>query len=173
MKKNQGLTLAELVITSAILAMVFSSVIGASIMLRDVCFASIKAHELQRSVDLIVEYIIRHGPGETSYNGLRSAASLDLSGYATGEGIDFIGLDGVERRYYVQGNSIIYESPTIPSGTRTVYTAAPGVVISLLFSHASMDGQTVSITVGLSQTIRNKAVSGSLVTWVNLMNASQ
>ena len=174
MKKNKGFSLAEAVVSSAILLLVASSVMAASVMLRDVCRASIAAHELQRSASIIVGYVIQHGPGETAYNGLRSAVEYSTDGYPAGGGINFKGLDNVWRKYYVRDNTIIYESPTIssPSGRRAVYTAPPGVEIYLSFSSASEIIQAVSVTIDLSQTIRGKRVSGNIVTWVNLMNVN-
>ena len=189
MKKNKGYTVIEIVVSSAIFLMVTLSYVEASILLRDACYGSIIAQGLQRDANIIMGCIVERGPGEASYkSGLRSAASCNIP---TGSDpldskITFTGIDGYTRVYYLEKGSgrIIYQSPGILGGTKTVYTAPPGTEISLKFVPVSVyrtwtapaviyvpyDSETVRVYIALSRTVRGKRYVGSLSDWVNLKN---
>ncbi len=201
MKKNEGYTVIEIVVSGAIFLMLMFSYVEASILLRDACYESIMAQELQRDADIIIGHIVKNGPGESPYpcKGLRSAASYDIpdDSIPPNSKITFIGADGVTRAYYLENGAsrIIYKSPTISGVTKTVYTAPPGTTILLEFTPKSTsqrlewvpepppghsiyvdnppDGETVGIHLALTRTMRGKTYSGSLWTYENLRNCSK
>lgn len=172
MRKTKGFTIAEILVAGAILVPIFFAIVGASIMLRNVCYTSIAAHELQRGMNIVMNYIIKHGPGETEYNGLRSATAYTIPvTNPAGSEIRFTDTNGVVRRYYLSNNSIIYESPTAAQATQTIYTAPAGSQITLLFVSALPAGnEVVRVYMAVTRNIAGKLVSGDLNTYVDLKN---
>ena len=180
MKKNEGYTVMEIVISCAIFLMMTLSYVEASILLRDACYGSMVAQELQRDANIIMGYIVKNGPGEDPYpcKGLRSADSYTYLNPPSG--ISFTNVFyGTRKYYYDKGdNSIKYYSPTVSPHERTLYKAPPGTTISLLFSPIApfaprtptADIETVGIYIALSRTVNGKTYRGSLSTYVNLGN---
>lgn len=170
-RNGKGFTLTEVIISSVILVLLFFAVMLATVMLKEYCYTSIAQHVLQRDAAIMMNYIVKHGPGEISYNGLRSAASYNIN--AIGD-ISFIDKTGITRRYYQQGNSIVYQSPTAPSGSggSTIYTAPANATLTLIFIQPnwSVDPETVWIYIAISQIVAGKPVSGNLSTFVNIRN---
>ena len=149
MKKNEGYTVVEIVISSAIFLILTLSYVGASMLLQETCYGSIAAQELQRNADIIMGYMVKNGPGErvdptqtnyitSSCKGLRSAVSYDIpvDSVPPNSRIIFTGIDGVARAYYLENGAsrIRYQSPTISEGAKTVYTAPLGTTILLEFT---------------------------------------
>lgn len=173
MRIKSGFTLTELLFVATIFIIIITIVISTSIMLQDVCYKSIVGHELQRSVNLIMGYIIKHAPGETSCNGLRSAKSYDIPAVTpAGSEIDFVDTHAITRKYYLQNNSVMYyeSSDSGPQTILTIFAAQPNMNVNLLFSQASADSEMVSIYLSISQTIRGMTISRSLSTYVNIRN---
>lgn len=172
-RDNSGLGFVEIIFSAGILVITLLLVISASIMLRGVCYTSIAQHNLQRDANILMTYIVRRAPGEASYNSLRSAASYSIPTVSpAGSAIIFTDKNGTERRYYQQGNSVIYRSPTLPFGsqTKTIYSAPANGAIKLQFMPASMDGETVRVYIAITQDIAGKTISGNLSVCINLRN---
>ena len=181
LRDKKGFTLAEVMTASVILVMVMASVMGAFITTKSICAYSIAELNLQRSVDAMMNKIVKglKEQGGAAY-GLRSAVSfypLPVVNPAGSE-IDYIGTDGNTRRYYLNNNSVIYESPTQSPNTQTIYTAPAGVGLtfffwepqSLLDGEAVLDNELVGIYIAITQTVGKKPVSGSASTYVNIRN---
>jgi len=178
MRRNSGFSLTEALVTSSIILLLFVSITVATVMIRDICSTSLAELELQRSLKNVMERIVIRGPGETANNGLRSAVGytipttgLTVAGSAPGTEIRFTDDSNNERRYYLEGQSIMYRSETIPNPiTRTVYTAPEDATLLMLFLWTSPDQQTVRIFISVTHTVNNKSVSGDLATFVSLRN---
>ena len=171
MRHAKGYTLTEILFSSVILLLILITVAGASLMLKNICHASIVAHTLQRDATIIMGYIIKSAPAENACTGLRSAASYSLPVVSpAGSAIDFVDPDNTARRYYLSGNTIMYASGTIWPSPQALYTAPANTTVTLLFWPASIDGETVGVYVALVQSFSGKPIAGSLKTFVNLRN---
>lgn len=166
--------MTELLIASVIIVMLFASVFGAYILTKSSYADSIAYYNLQRDVDTLLATIVR-GKSEQggAAFGLRSAVSIPSPGLPPNPGqntIDFTGTDSNTRRYFLNNNTIVYNSPTQIPNQRIIYTAPPRSNITLRFASASADQQLVYVYIAVSQPVGNKTVTGSVATNVNLRN---
>lgn len=171
--KKQGQTLTELLITSTIIIFLLASVLGAYILIQNVYYNNMANFNLQRDVDVVLGTIIRGLPEQGGRFGLRSAVSIPAPGLPPLPGqnnISFIGTDNNTRRYFLNNNTIVYNSPTQNPNQKIIYTAPPNSNITLRFASASADQQVVYTYIGISQIVNNKTVTGSATTYVNLRN---
>ena len=170
---KQAHTMTELLIASAIIVFLFASVLGAFILTKSVYYDSMANYNLQRDVDTVLATIIRGTNEQTGRFGLRSAVSIPAPGLPPIPGqnnISFVGTDNNTRRYFLNNNTIVYNSPTQTPNQRVIYTAPPNSNITLRFASASADQQVVYIYIAVSQAIGNKTATGSIATNVNLRN---
>jgi hypothetical protein len=164
----------EMLVTSVIVIMLFASVIGAFVMTKGAYRDSIAGSNLQRDAGIALAKMIR-GVRESSGNtfGLRSAMEIPAPGLLPAPGqntISFIGTDSNTRRYFLNNNTIVYDSPTQSPNQRVIYTAPANATITLRFVLASTDQQVAYIYVSISQLIGTRTVTGSVETNVNLRN---
>lgn len=157
MKKN-GFTIVELLIAGGVFSFFIGSVIGASTLVNNICSSSIVAHTLQRDATLIVRQMAARDAAENNFVGLRSATEL-IADAAHPTDLVFTGTDGHERRYSAGANSIVYTSPTIAGGSRTIYSAVGGVTIN--FSYDQLSAKRVRLDLILSQPFSGRTISGS------------
>ena len=159
--------MVEVLIAGSIFSFFIASVLGASVLVNNICNSSIVAHGLQRDAALIVRQIAARDTSENNFVGLRSATGLIVDA-AHPLDLVFSGTDGHERRYRAAGNSILYFSPTIPGGSRTIYTAAGGVTIN--FGFQVINAKRVQLNLVLSQPFSGRTISGSARLVVPLKN---
>jgi len=169
MKKN-GFTLTEVLVCVVLLTAFIMALFGASVLVNNLCRTSMVAYGLQRDAVSIMQQIADRDIAESSYVGLRSAVAL-INDPAHPTDLVFDGLDGNRRRYRVAGQSIIYMSPTIPGGQRTVYTAPNGGGITFNYTPNSASN-TVTIDLILTRPILGRTISGSIRLVVPLKNVS-
>lgn len=181
MDKNRAFTITEVLISSTILVLALTSVLGVFVMTKWLYTFSLAQANLQRDATMIAEKIIIRNPikEELGIYGLRSAKSFAIPiTTPTGSEIDFVGTDGLTRKYFLSGKSIIYQSPTQSPNQIAIYTAPANVAITLLFSEpitrfdgeARLDHETVMVYVAVSQNLAGKTAAGSVLTYVNLRN---
>ena len=172
MKKNKGVVMTEVLISSSIIVLVFISVIGVFVTSKWLYAFGLAQSNLQKDVALVAESIIIRNPSkeQAGIYGLRSAAFFSLPDVVPpGSEIDFTGTDGNVRRYFKSGNSIIYDSPTRTPHQQTIYTAPTGGSITLLF-WVPIDNESVGIYILITQNLWGKTASGSISTHVNIRN---
>jgi hypothetical protein len=168
MRNNRAYTIAEFMTASALLALLFASVMGAFMFTKGVSYFSIAEYNLQRDTNMIVKRIVRGmREGPTIY-GLRSATSFTIP-TVDGDEIQFVGTDGNTRRYYISGDSILFESPTQSS---VIYTAPENSDLELFFWEpiTPPDHQIVGIYVSVAQDIGTRNIIGSVQTVINIRN---
>ena len=168
-------TLTELLMASAIIVILLTSLLGAFLLTKLVCRNSIASYNIQRDVDTLLATIIR-GVKEQSGNrfGLRSAVSippipglLPIPGQNT---ISYLCTDNNTRMFLLNNNTVIYDSPLQNPRQTVIYTAPANSNIILRFASASADQQLAYVYVSVSQQLGNKTITGSAETNVNLRN---
>jgi hypothetical protein len=166
--------MAELLIASVIIVMLLISVVGTYVLTKSLYYDNIAHYNLQRDVDTVLATIVRGMSEQTGAAfGLRSAVSIPSPGLPPNPGqntIDFTGTDDNTRRYFLNNNTIIYNSPTQNPNQRVIYSAPAGSNITLRFASVSADQQLVYVYIAVSQQIGNRTVTGSVATNVNLRN---
>lgn len=177
MAKRAAYTITEFLVSSAVIILLFSSVVGVLIITKAVSYNSIAAYNLQRDVDVLMAKIVRGQEEGGSLVGLRSAKSYHPLPTVTPSKsrINFVGLDDNTRSYYLNNNSVIYVSPTQFPTQRTIYTAPAGANVTLRFQEPSgyVDHETVEVYISISQQLGGRTITGSLLTYVNLMNSAK
>lgn len=170
MNKNfKGETLTEVLISTVIAALLLASAMGAFLIVKNVINYSIAEYNLQRDAGIIINRVTRNIEELSSAYGLRSGASFTIPSVSE---IDYVDTLGNTRKYYLSGNSIIYENMAIFSSQQTLYSANPDVNITLRFWEPYGYGsrETVGLYISLVQQIGSRTVSGSASTYVNLRN---
>ena len=168
-------TLTELLVVTVIVIMLFTSVLGAFLLTKGIYRDGIASANLQRDVDNLLATIIR-GTREQGGGifGLRSAVSVPLPpGLVPSPGqneISFVGTDTNTRRFFLNNNTVVYNSPTQNPNQRVIYTAPANSVITLRFAAASIDQQVAYVYISVAQTIGDKTITGSAETNINLRN---
>lgn len=173
MKDKRGYSLAEVLTASAIIILIIASVFGVFITAKAIYTQGIAELNLQRDANIILDRIIVGMKEGGSLYGLRSAKRFDLPAVTpSASEINFDGIDGVTRKYFLNGNNIIYENPNQIPSQRIVYTAPAGCAIILRFWQPSayVDNKTVGIYVSIVQQLGDRTVSGSNSTYVNIRN---
>jgi hypothetical protein len=163
MKKN-GFTINETLLAIGIFIFFITSVLGASMLVNNICNSSILAHGLQRDAALIIRQIAARDTGEIDFVGLRSATALVVD---IAHPTDLV-FNGNERRYRATVASIIYFSPTIPGGSKVIYAAPNGVTIR--FGYQVINAERVRLNLILSQPFSGRTISGSARLVVPLKN---
>lgn len=172
MLNDKAHTLTEVLVASTIVIILFASSFGAFVLAQNVYYAGVAEYNLQRDTNAIMARMIRGMKEGADSFGLRSAKSYDIP--AAGR-IDFVGMDGNTRSYFVTDNSIIYTSPTQSPAEDTIYAPPAGASITLRFwnpyeGQPSDDSATVGIYLAVSRTVADRPISGSSSTYVNLRN---
>jgi len=183
MIKKSAHTMTELLVASVIIVLLLASVLGSYMMIKGVTFDSIANQNLQRDVNILLATIIR-GPVEQGGGmfGLRSASAMSASQPPPAiplpswplnqNSIYFTGSDNKIRGYFLNNNTVVYESPTQNPNQRVIYTAPDNSVIMLRFSAISIDQQVANVYISVTQQNPNRApATGSVVTNVNLRNS--
>ncbi len=182
MTKKSAHTMTEFLVASIIIVLLFISVLGAYMMIKGISFDNIANYNLQRDVDVLLATIIR-GPGEQGGGmfGLRSSSAMSatlpppatpLPAWPGQNTIYLTGWDDNTRRYFLNNNTVVYDSPTQNPNKRVIYTAPSNSNIILRFSAASVDQQVVNIYISVVQQNANRvSATGSVTTNVNLRNA--
>ena len=174
LRNKKAFTVVEVLISSSIVVIIFASTLGAFILLKKVSWTWIAEVNVQQTCSTIAAKIIR-GNGESgNLVGLRSAKSFTLPVVTpAGSRINYAGMDGNTRSYFLSGSTIQYISPTQSPNQQTVYTAKPFQAIALTFWEPTgiSDHQTVGIQVSVSQT--KPSVTGRVTTYINLRNMSK
>jgi len=116
MINRRAYTMTELLVTSVIIVMLFASVFGAFLLTKGVYRDSIASSNLQRDADTVLATMIRgmREQGGGTF-GLRSAMEIPLPGLMPNPGqntISFVSMDNNTRRYFLNNNTIVYDSPT-------------------------------------------------------------
>lgn len=158
---------------SVVLILVIASAFGAFVTSKMMYSTGVAELNLERSALAITGKMIRGIEEQGNMYGLRLARSYELPSVTpAGSAIYFTGTDLNIRKFYLNGNSVSYESPTQSPGTQTIYTAPTGTSIILRFWNPPgyIDNETVGIYVGLIQNIGTRTVSGSVSTYVNIKN---
>lgn len=172
-QSRKAYTFAELLIASVIVVVIISSAIAIFVVTKTVYATSIFEYNLQRNANVLVNEIIRGVREPGGAYGLRGAQAYTLPVVSpAGSRIDYTHMDGLVRSFFLSGNSIIYQSPTISPNQRTLLTIPAGATATLRFWKPAgfMDNETVGVYLSISQTVGNRTGSGSLSTYVNLRN---
>ncbi len=182
MIKKSAHTMTELLVASTVIVLLFTSVLGAYMMMKGISLDSIANNNLQRDVNLLLATIIR-GPIEPGGEmfGLRSAVSMSASLPAPNtplpswplyqDSIYFTSSDDNIRIFFLSNNTVVYESPTQNPNKRVIYTAPANSTLILRFSAISVDQQVVNVYISVVQQNPNGIpATGSVVTNVNLRN---
>lgn len=173
MRGQKGFTLTELLVSVVIIVIVIATAFGTFLFVRIVYDKDIIESELQRDSNVIVETIIRGLKEQGAHFGLRSAVSYTLPAISpAGSEVDFTGLDGNTRKYFLNGLTIQYFNPAALPHQKAIYSAPSGTTITLRFWEPAgyLDHETVGIYVGLSQQSRGNTITGSVSTYTNLRN---
>ncbi|MFA5146465.1 MAG: type II secretion system protein [Candidatus Omnitrophota bacterium] len=173
MRNKSAFSTIEVLVSTVIVTLIFASTIGAFMLVKGVFRDKEAEINLQQNVNTIAARIIRGHPEQGSIVGLRSAVSFTIPVVTpAGSRIQYTGTDDNVRSYFLNGNSIIYASPTQSPNQQTIYTAPPGSSVTLRFWEPAgvTDNETVGIYIAVSRQIGNRTISGSLSTYINLRN---
>ena len=162
-------TLAEVMVASVIAVIFFMSAIGVFVMAKQSCVSGMSGQELQRDADRVINRMVRGLVEGKSRYGQRSGVSFTIPSVTE---LDFIGIDGNKRKYYLGAGGIVYESPTQKPNAQVIYAPPANTVITLRFWRPAgyLDHETVAIYIGLTKRVSGKVTTGSLTTYVNLRN---
>jgi hypothetical protein len=166
-------TLTELLIAGSIAILLVASVLGAFMLIKSIYTHGMANYFLQRDVDTLMAKIVRGSKESTGTYGLRSAVSFTIpSATPAGSRIDFVGTDADTRTYFLNNNTIIYNSPTQAPNQQVIYTPPSNSTVTLLFWEPGgyIDHELVGIYLAVSQQVGGRNASGSITTYVNLRN---
>ncbi len=154
---RKGFTLVELLLSSAIMPLVISGVMGVYIMSINTWKESIERFSLQRDSFLAMEKMVR-GPegtgGVVGSSAIECPNSYTLN-YTNGAN---------ERGYYLSGGNIMYDEDTSAMGTDTVIVDG---VNSLIFTAG---GGMVTISLSRQGQVGSKTITAALFTQVKIRN---
>jgi hypothetical protein len=165
----KGYTLAELLVASVLIIILLASSLGAYLFASVVANQTMAQSRLARDVNAVTARLIKGFREGASAYGLRSGSGYTLPQVTE---IDYAGIDGNTRKFYLSGNSIVYSSPALIPDTQTIYTAPAGAALTLRFWQPSgyVDNETVGIYFSISQNVNGIPMSASVSTYVNLRN---
>ena len=169
---KKAYTLIEVLVVCVITVILFASVIGTFVVASNLYNTGIAAQDLQRDVNGVLGRIVKGTKEGGARYGLRSAVSF-VSPISPVSEIDFTGLDGKVRKYYLSAGSIVYQSPTETPNLQTIYTPPAHSTVLLRFlqpATGSADNETAAIYLAVTRQISGRTISGSLTTYVNLRN---
>lgn len=169
MNKN-GMTITETLVAIVIASMIFVSVIGAYITIRSIQDYGFAEYELQRNVNVGMNRIIRNvREAANNMEGLRAARSCNIVNPSR---IDYTDVAGNVRIYRQVGTSIVYSRNAISAADPAIFTAPAGSNLTLLFWRPAeyADSETVGIYIGITRQVRDRIVTGSASTYVNMRN---
>ena len=164
---KKAYTLAEFMVASFIVVILFTSTLGVYVMIRAFSSSSIAEENLQRDINGVMSQIVRGMKENGGFYGLRSAVSVTSLSLAK---IDYKGTDGNVREYNLSNGALIYTSPTASPKVQTIYSAPANSTITLQFWWASTDQETVGMYLSVTQRVADRPISGSVSTYVNLRN---
>lgn len=174
MLTNKAHTLTEVLVSSVLVVILFTSTIGVFVLTRVFYTRTMVSQELQRDVNRLMARITKGiEEGGVRY-GLRSGA-----GYAEPvtpiTAVSFTGVDDNVRRYSLSSGGILYESPTQTPNAQTIYTVPANSTLVLRFWKPTgyMDNETLAVYIGLTRQISGRTASGSLTTYINLRNIAK
>lgn len=178
---NNGFTLAEMVVSVALSAVLLAMVFGFFDLSNIVYSTGTAGQAFQDGVNIVLNKVIEGTTEPTGTYGLAQGVYYCIgsgSGCATASinELHYWALDGLERWWKLDNTStqLIFHHPT-SAGTmdEVVYTAPKGSTITLRFtvpSVANYAAAVVAIDAILSQTVKGRNVSGAASTIVNLRN---
>ena len=166
---RKGYTLAEILTASAVAVLILGSIVGAYLVARTAINYSLAKYELDRDVDNVLVRIVKGAKEGASAWGLRSASGITLPAVTE---LRYTGTDGRIRRYYLNGNSIVYDSPTQWPNLKTIYAAPAGTAVTLRFWEPAgySDHETIGIYIALLRQVVGVTASSSITTYVNIRN---
>jgi hypothetical protein len=167
MLNRKAQTLSELLIASVITVIIVTSAMGIFVVSKTFYATSMAGQELQRDVNGIVERLGRGVAENWAKTGLRSAVSFTIQSVSH---VNFTGMDGNTREYYLSSGGIIYASPEQLPNPRTIYSAPANSTLTLRFWKPYADYETIGIYVSLAKIVSGRTISGSLTTFVNIKN---
>ena len=168
---KKAFSLMDLIISSALLIVLFSSALTGFVLLKQIFISNISRTMFQRDAVVIMSKILE---GKCGQNGVRLSEAASVTFYSDAGKLTFIGTDGIiKRTYSLSGDStsILYSDT---NGTQSImYTAPKGAIVALRFSPVNL-GPTlcVSIYVSVSQVINGRTALGALESSVYLRNHS-
>lgn len=169
---KRGHTMTELLVASVLIVILFTATLGAFVLAKNIYSDNIANYNLQREVDTLLARMIRGERESTGIFGIRSAVSFDIpASTPAGSRLDYKGTDTLVRSYYLNNNTIVYNSPTQNPAQQVIYRPPANSTITLNFASASVDQQVVYVYIAVSQQIANKTAVGSIATNINLRNA--
>lgn len=169
LSNKKAFTLTELMIVSALMAVLLVTTMAGFILVKQVFAVNIAQTMFQRDAAIIMS-MIRDGKNVTG--GIRLSEATTVTFYADTGKLMFVGPDGViQRTYYLStDHTKLYYTDTVGNNI-TIYTAPSGAVINLTFGTLNVGAPLcVSIYVSVSQTINHKTVLGALQSSVYLRN---
>ena len=167
---KKAFTLMELLITSTILILLFTTALTGFVLLRGIFAENIARATFQRDAEVVMNMIIE-GKGDPS--GVRLSETASVTFYSDASKLTFVGTDGVPRTYSLSsdGTSLLYSDQNGIQNIR--YTAPRGAIIGLRFSPVDLNPTLcVSIYVTISQIINGRTVLGALESSIYLRNHS-
>jgi prepilin-type N-terminal cleavage/methylation domain-containing protein len=178
---RRGFTLVELVVGIGLSAILTGLILAALTSSRQICTSVTADQDLQQTANVNMNKIIKGGQEPGGIFRLSEAASYTIPNVSE---LHFIGIDGVERFYFLQnaGTELRYHHPTA-GGTldELLYKAPAGTTLTLRFwplitpsipgaSPTLYTNITVGIDFGLSKTVNGRIVVGSATTMINIRN---
>ena len=167
---KKAFTIMELLITSAVLILLFTTALTGFVLLRGIFAENIARATFQRDAEVVMNMIIE---GKGDPGGTRLSETASVTFYSDASKLTFVGTDGVPRTYSLSsdGTSLLYSDQNGVQNIR--YTAPRGAIIGLRFSPVDLNPTLcVSIYVTISQVINGRTVLGALESSIYLRNHS-
>ena len=167
---KKAFSLTELLITSALLVVLFTTTLAGFVLLKGIFAANIAKATFQRDAEVVMNQIIE---GKSDPSGIRLSETASVTFYSDASKLTFIGTDGIQRTYSLtnNGTSLLYSDQN--GIQKTMYTAPQGAIIGLTFTPVDLNPTLcVCIYVSISQIINGKTVLGSLESSIYLRNHS-
>ena len=170
---KKGFTLAELLVATGLSAIFTGLILAALVSSRQICTSVTADQDLQQTVNVIMNKIIKGGPEPDGTFRLSEATSYTIVSISE---LHFVGIDGIERRYFLDntGRELWYRHPGA-GGTsdELIYRAPTGTTLTLRFwalAGSIYNKITVGIDVGLSKIVNGRNAVGSATTMINIRN---
>ena len=168
---KKAFSLTELLITSAILIVLFTTSLTGFVLLKQIFAENNAKATFQRGAAVIMNKITEW---KAASGGIRLSEAAIVETFVNNTSvIKFIGTDGIHRMYYpsVDNASLLYDEENGVSG-KIIYTVPRGAVLGLRFSPVNADAVTlcVNVYVSISQVINGRTVLSALESSVYLKN---
>jgi len=170
---SRAFTLAEIMLAMTITVFMMGVVFSFYHLSNNASSTGIPRQQLQNDSGVILGKILE---GKSEPGGVFRLSEMVSYNRVSINELHFWGIDGAERwiRLDNASGTIIYHHPTAAGpADEIIYTASPGVTITLRFSTpvgAQYTGVVIGIDVALTNTISGNTVSGSVSTYVNMRN---